>query len=263
MYKLYYLVILILFISCEKDEAESTKTVIDTEAPVLSLSSPVQNNSQYSGSNLLIEGLCFDNKSLKIFKYSLTDNIGNSFPFSVNGSFNISGSSTSLSENISLPDNLFIGQYNLSCNCEDEAGNISNSIERSFEVIDTIKPKLSVVNGAEIAKGETLSIEMTPTTDGRSQTIYLYFGTTLLATISDNNDIQSLVLFVTSYGNGLNSKQIIFDGNSVSETFSIPDVNDEGYNGMSGGVDITVKDKSNNKVQSDYLTLNTFIKIPQ
>lgn len=261
--KLYSLSILILLISCKKDDAESTNITSDTEIPVLSLTAPVQNLNQYAGSNLLIEGVCSDNQSLKSFNYILTDNIGNSYPFSINGSYNISGTSSSLSKNISLPDNLFIGEYTLNCTCTDGAGNISNSIGRTFNIIDTIKPKISVVNGAEISKGTTLSIEMAPTTDGRSQTIYLYAGSSLLATLTENNDIQSLNLFISSYGTGLNSKEIIFDGNQVSETFIVPDASDSRYDGMAGSIEITVKDVSNNIGKSHYLKPESYINIPQ
>lgn len=158
----------------------------DEEKPTLTLSEPEDGETFDSGQEIHVEGTAKDNKELSQLKIDIHDAFdGHSHgrlasgatAFSVIRVVNLSGKEYKFHEDISIPVNTLAGKYHVTVSVVDEAGNLSNVIERDIYIrnsTDLIPPVVTVT---------------APTAD---QTVMLNGSLQVQASILDNEEIEEV-----------------------------------------------------------------------
>jgi len=125
--------LLALIVGCKKE---------DTEKPVITISSPTEASSYKQGETINVVGKITDNENLK--QYKIDFHIGNGHShgkmqtttadFEFEDIRDIEGKTYDLNLNITLPDNVTVGEYHLIIDATDQSGNLAKQVEVEVNV---------------------------------------------------------------------------------------------------------------------------------
>lgn len=127
----------LLFTNCKKEED------VDTTKPVISISTPTQEQEIQRGTKFMITGTITDDKELASFKIDIHDGSGHTHKSTISGenewdheiTKSISGTSYSISEEVTIPVTADTAEYDIIIEALDKAGNAASFIELEIDVI--------------------------------------------------------------------------------------------------------------------------------
>lgn len=158
----------------------------DEERPTLILEKPVDDQIVDSGTTLHVEGTAKDNAGLSQLKIDIHDDFdGHSHgklasgatAFSIIRIINLSGKEYKFHEDINIPINTKAGKYHVTVSVVDEAGNLSEVVERDIFIRNTTDLIPPVVEVTAPVNGQVVSL------NGSLQ---------VLAAIADNEEIEEV-----------------------------------------------------------------------
>jgi hypothetical protein len=183
--------IFVFTISSCKDEKDKTAPVIK------SVSEPLQNDTLFTGDELHVDASITDNEELSQLKIDIhSADDGHTHGKTDASAFwetvrivTLSGTSSSIHEDIAIPGDAAAGKYHVILTAVDKAGNQSEFVERDIHIrnsTDLIAPEIvisSPVENATLSTGSPLTVSGTLTDNValRKVEIKVYRGTTLVS----------------------------------------------------------------------------------
>lgn len=129
------LMVTLTMLACKKEE-------IDETAPVITISSPQNEQVVKAGETISFKGVITDNEGLGTFQYEIHEGEGHdhksgtseSVEWEVKQSVAISGTSYTINESILVPKNAEATEYHFIVNAIDAAGNAAVFIELNIDL---------------------------------------------------------------------------------------------------------------------------------
>lgn len=158
----------------------------DEEKPTLILEKPMEGQIFDSGTTMHVEGIAKDNVGLSQLKIDIHDAFdghthgrlsGSATAFSVVRIVNLKGKEFKFHEDIDIPLNTLAGEYHVTVSVVDEAGNLSDVVERDIIIrnsTDLIPPVIEII--------EPVNAQVVP----------LNGSLLIRATISDNEELEEV-----------------------------------------------------------------------